>query len=186
METREFIHTDAAGNSYRIERLENRLDVSAFEYDRRIKKNCKECKNHTVNLSCPPHSPYFPDYVENLKEATVISFRVPLANFAAPVREAYHAAFTVVRSLLVGELLEGRETGYIVAGSGACLVCNSCAGESGTAECRFPVKRIYSLESMGVNVVSLSEKAFNIKLEWSDDTRAARYVSAIGAVFRQK
>lgn len=185
MEIREFEHTDAAGNSYRIERLENRLDVSAFEWDRQIKKNCEGCRNHTVNLSCPPHSPYFPDYVENTKAATVICFRVPLNKFTnVPVREAYHAAFKVVRSLLVGELMMSREEGHIVAGSGACLVCKPCAGESGNTECRFPEKRLYSLESLGVNVVSLSERALNLKLEWSDDTHAAHYVSAIGAIFK--
>jgi predicted metal-binding protein len=185
MEIREFVHIDAAGSSYRIERLENRLEVSAFEYDRQIKKSCEGCRNHTVNLSCPPHSPYFPDYIENAKAADVICFRVPLDKFTtAPVREAYHAAFTVVRNLLISELLEGRKVGHIVAGSGACLVCNPCAGESGDTNCRFPDKRIYSLESLGVNVISLSEKAFELELEWSDDTHTARYVSAIGAAFR--
>lgn len=99
------------------------------------------------------------------------------------MREAYHAAFTIMRSLLVGELMEKRGAGYTIAGSGACLVCGPCAGESGATECRFPDKRIYSLESMGVNVVSLTEKAFGIKLEWSDDTHTASHVSTIGAMF---
>jgi predicted metal-binding protein len=185
MEIREFEHTDASGISYQIERFENRFDIGAFEFDLKIKKDCEGCQNHTVNLSCPPHSPYFPDYVADAKKADVICFRVPLEKLAsAPVRDAYHAAFSVVRNLLVNELLKDRDTGNIIAGSGACLVCSPCAGESGNLECHFPEKRIYSLESLGVNVISLSLKAFNIKLEWSDDSNAASYVSAIGAIFR--
>ncbi len=46
-----------------------------------------------------------------------------------------------------------------------------------------PTKRIYSLESLGVSVVSLTEKAINFKLEWSGCDSAADFVSAIGAVF---
>jgi predicted metal-binding protein len=185
MEIREFEHSDEAGNPYQIKRFKNRVDVAVIEYSEQIKHNCEGCNNYKNNLSCPPHSPYFPDYVGASKTAAIICFRVPLDKFTTiPVRNAYHAAFTVVRSLLVGELIKGRKASHIVAGSGACLVCNPCAGESDNTECRFPAKRLYSLESLGVNVVSLSERALNLRLEWSDDAHAAHYISAIGAIFK--
>lgn len=41
----------------------------------------------------------------------------------------------------------------------------------------------YSLESMGVNLITLLERAFLLPLEWSDGTSIKGNVSAIGAVF---
>jgi predicted metal-binding protein len=114
----------------------------------------------------------------------VICFRTPLDQFKpVTVEESYRIAFKKVSGLLAQELLIYRRVGNIIAGSGACQACSQCAIEFGDAICRNPAKKIYSLESLGVNVIALSGKAFNIKLEWSGDKHAASYVSALGAVF---
>ncbi len=169
-----------------IERFETVLSVSDMNYSLRVKKNCESCPLYSKNLACPPYSPYFPEYAKDLKTAKIICYRTPLEQFKSVILEdSYHAAFNKASSLLSQELLRNRKNGNLIAGSGVCRSCEVCAVELGEAKCRTPNKQIYSLESLGVDVVSLSEKAFNIKLEWSGDGHTAGYVSALGAVFKK-
>ena len=175
---------DDGGVSLYVERLENQLCVSEMEFSQRIKKNCESCQRYGKNFACPPYSPYFPEYVKGTDTAKIICYRSPLEQFKSVIIEdSYHAAFKKVSSLLSGELLDSRKSGQIIAGSGACPSCERCAIELGKSQCNNPERQIYSLESLGVNVVSLSEKELGIKLEWSQEGHKAGYVSALGAVF---
>jgi predicted metal-binding protein len=167
-----------------IERYESKLLLDEIDYDERARACCAGCEMYGKNLACPPHSPDLREYAANARSARIICYRVAIEYFrAATVEEGYCAAFAKARDLLVGELLEYRSEGKTVAGCGPCKACRHCALENGNDACSHPSKRIYSLESLGVNLIALSEKVFNIKLEWSDGKSAAAYVSAIGAVF---
>ncbi len=181
-----FEHTDKGRLKYYVERLENTVRVSEIDcYQHKV--GCEACKKYGMNLACPPYSPYFPEYVKGMRTAKVICFRIPLEQFLQiSMEERYSTAFKIVRGLLTAELLRYRKRGNLVAGSGTCFVCEQCAIELGNIKCKHPSKRIYSLESLGVNVVSLTEKAFNIRLEWSGCDSAADFVSAVGAVFYRK
>jgi predicted metal-binding protein len=166
-----------------VERLEITIRVSEIDCDEH-KVGCKACKKYGMNLACPPYSPYFREYVKGMRTAKVICFRIPLEQFSQiSTEERYRTAFKIVRGLLTVELLRYRKEGNLVAGSGTCLACEQCAIESGRTKCKHPSKRIYSLESLGINVVSLTERAFGFKLEWSGCDSFADFVSAVGAVF---
>ncbi len=174
---------DESGNTFDIERFEGLLPIVEFEL-MPGKTGCAPCPHRGKNLSCPPFSPAFAEYAKATNVARVISYRVSIANFkAGTVLERAYAAFGQMKARLVADLLKEREAGHIIAGSGHCDVCKQCAAELDNDACRFPDKMIYSLESLGVHVARLSEKAFDIKVEWSDEEHAANYVSAIGAVF---
>jgi predicted metal-binding protein len=176
-------HTDANGNEYYIEHFETTLQVSEIDSSEKYKVACEPCKKYGKNLACPPYSPTLLEYIKDSKKAKIICYRIPLEQFPEVITEdRYDTAFRKVRGLLTDELLLYRKKGYIVAGSGTCLACEQCAIELGKKKCKHPSKRIYSLESMGVNVVSLTEKAFGFKLEWSGCESAADFVSAVGAV----
>jgi len=178
-----FEYIDAGDSKYYVERLENTIRVSEIDCDEH-KVGCQACKKYAMNLACPPYSPYFPEYVRGMRTAKVICFRIPLEQFSQiSMEERYGTAFKIVRGLLTVELLRYRKEGHLVAGSGYCLACDQCAIELGNAKCKHPSIRIYSLESLGVSVVSLMEKTFNFTLEWSGCDSAADFVSAIGAVF---
>jgi predicted metal-binding protein len=178
-----FEHTDKGGFKYYVERLENTVRVSEIDCDEH-KVGCEPCKKYGKNLACPPYSPTFLEYIKDCRTAKVICYRIPLEQFPEIItEERYDNAFRKVRGLLTDELLRYRKKGHIVAGSGTCLACEQCAIELGKNKCKHPSKKIYSLESLGVNVVSLTEKAFNFKLEWSGCDTAADFVSAVGAVF---
>jgi len=177
-------HTDAHGAEYYIEHFETSLKVSEIDASEKYKVACEPCNKYGKNLACPPYSPDLLDYIKDCKTSKVICYRIPLEQFPEIItEERYHVAFRKVRGLLTDELLRYRKKGHIVAGSGTCLACEQCAIELGKKKCRHPSKKIYSIESLGVNVVSLTEKALGFKLEWSGCDSAADFVSAVGAVF---
>jgi len=177
-------YTDANGAEYYIEHFETIMQVSEIDASEKYKVACEPCKKYGKNLACPPYSPTLEAYIKDFKKAKIICYRIPLEQFPEIITEdRYHTAFRKVRGLLTDELLRYRKQGHLVAGSGTCFACEQCAIEFGKIKCKHPSKRIYSLESMGVNVVSLTEKAFDFKLEWSGCDSAADFVSAVGAVF---
>jgi predicted metal-binding protein len=168
----------------KIERYESDILIDKLDYDERVRACCTGCEMYGKNLACPPHSPDLREFAANARSAKIICYRAAIAHFkAATIEESYYAAFATARDLLVEELLKYRSEGKAVAGCGPCTTCRHCALENGDVSCTHPSKRIYSLESLGINLIALSEKAFNIKLEWSDGESATAYVSAIGAVF---
>lgn len=70
-----------------------------------------------------------------------------------------------------------------MAGSGYCHSCETCAAESGESVCRLPSERIFSLESMGVDVNALLKASFGFGLEWNKGTERANHLCVVGAVF---
>jgi len=175
---------DVSGNAICFERYESALPLANFDHNAKYKFACKGCPTYGKNLSCPPYSPTFLQYLDGVKSAKVICLRLPLDYFNhLMAEEKYRDGFRKARSLLVNELLEYREKGYAVAGSGACLACERCVAETSDEHCKNPTKQIYSLESLGVNVVALVKRCFDINLEWTDAERTADHVCAVGAVF---
>lgn len=177
--------TDDSGTAVRYEKYVAETDVSSFEYGLHYKTLCETCPEHGKRFSCPPHSPFFPEYVGKAQKAIVICVRFPREYVADLSKEKDYLAlfFRKAGGLIVDTLLEYRAEGRVVAGSGPCLACGQCAAEVGLAACSKPDERIYSLESLGVNVAGLCKKVLDLDLEWSSDGRPAEHVCAVGAAF---
>lgn len=173
--------TTPGGLAY--ERFERRMKVSALECQAEVREACGQCLNCGRNLACPPGSPHLEEYIKGSREALVIAVRVQTGELEAlGVADGFEA----VRAVLVEELLQWRERGHTVGGSGPCRACPECAGfssEGQAARCRQPDKRIFSLESMGVNVVDLMQDAFGIELDWASEGNSPGQLCAVGAVF---
>ena len=177
-------HVDEKGAVYYVEKLRRDFPVAEIVHGPAFKGCCTGCDVFGKNLSCPPASPTLSAYIGGAKTARGICLRLPQEYFGhLPFEERHDACFAMARDLLVKELLKHRKQGHTIAGSGPCLACETCAIEEGSKECRQPDRVIYSLESLGVNVVGLMTKCFNIDLEWSSDGEYADFVSAVGAVF---
>ena len=176
-------HVDSSGAEICYERYEGTLAVAGFDYREEYKRSCESCPKHGKNLSCPPHSPTLEEYLNGEQKARVICLRLPLESFTSQEMERYRAGFRKASSLLVNELYEHRKSGHLIAGSGACLACDTCVAETGQATCKKPELRVYSLESLGANVTALVRTCFNLDFEWSADENTADFVCAVGAVF---
>lgn len=180
-------YVDDSGTALYYERFETFITGSGFDHDKIYKMACEICEKYGKNLACPPHSPTFFEYLGEVKTAKVICLRLPLEYFNHPIpEEKYRACFRKARSLLVDELLGYRNHGYAVAGAGPCLACEECAAEGNNKKCKKPTEKIYSLESLGVNIIKLGKTCFNIDLEWSGQENLADFVCAFGAAFPPK
>ncbi len=176
--------TDESGAIIFYEIYRNTIVIADFEHGNAIKSACEVCPKHGKNFACPPYSPAFPEYLPGAKTAEVICIRLPQEYFSHEASEArYRACFHKARNLLVDVLRDYRRKGYAVAGSGPCEACGPCSIETGSARCEKPRTRIYSLESLGVNVIALARKCFDMDFEWNIDGQYADFVCAVGAVF---
>lgn len=178
-------YIDAGGSLYLIERFERLVSVDKLEYRRENKISCEACPRYAKgNLACPPYSPYFPDYIKGSDRALVICYRVYMDQVReTPGEPKYRTAHMLVRGLLFEELYNYRKQGYIIAGAGPCLACGKCVAETGGDVCRDPARLIYSLESLGINLISLSENVLGLRLQWGGGELEAEHVAAMGAAF---
>ena len=176
------------GKSIACERYETAASMDGFEHGPQFKAGCEGCPQHANNFSCPPFSPAFADYIQGSAGAQLILYKLPFKYFPeVPDDQKYQVCFDEARRLLTNELLEYRQNGYKVAGSGGCTACEKCLAKTGRKnECIQPEKMVYSLESLGVNVVDLVKSYFGINLEWSEKGQPADFVCAVGAVILDK
>lgn len=171
-------------NTSAYQHLEADVPVQSIAYGHDREAACGTCPNLGKNLSCPPFSPSFPDYIKDARRAQVICVRLPAACFVQhPAEMRSRVGFTEAGKILRRELLHFRGQGRLVAGSGECRVCDPCAAAQGGLHCHHPDEQMYSLESLGVDVADLVRHCFNLELEWDRQDRRAQFISAVGAVF---
>lgn len=177
-------YRDTSGETLFYERYETIIPISSFDHAQEYKIACEACHKFGKNFACPPYSPYLPKYLDTQNYAKVLCIRMPQEYFRDVIQEKiYRECFRKARSILVDELLSYRSQGYLIAGSGFCLACEVCAVEEGFDSCKKPNKKIYSLESLGVNLIALTKRCFEFDLEWSSNDYATDFVCSIGAIF---
>ena len=177
-------YNDESGATLYYEQYETVIPIASFDHAEKYKVACEACHKFGKNFACPPHSPYLPDYLDTQSHAKVLCVRMPQEYFKNVIQEKiYRKCFRTARSILVETLLSYRRQGYLIAGSGFCLACDVCAVEGGADTCSKPNKKVYSLESLGVNLTALTKKCFGFDLEWSDNGQASDFVCSLGAVF---
>jgi predicted metal-binding protein len=180
-------YQNVSGMTLYYERYEAVIPVSSFDHAKKYKIACEACHKFGKNFACPPHSPYLPEYLNGQSHAKVVCIRMPQEYFIDVIQEKnYRECFRTARGLLVEELVNHRKQGYLIAGSGFCLACDVCAVEEGSDRCKKPNEKIYSLESLGVNLTALTRRCFGFDLEWSANDRLSDFVCSLGAVFMKE
>lgn len=169
-----------------LERHEASLDPSATVSQKpRFDCLCRDgCRNYGRKYSCPPNSPEFHDYLcRGHDRPRVICYRVRLDELSglAPYMRV-KAAYAVLRGRLLRELWPFHLAGHRVLGSGACRACRVCGLVEGSG-CKKPEKRIYSPESVGVDVDDLVIRLFGFHLQWYRPVNhVPEYLCAVGMV----
>ena len=166
------------------ERYETMVPISTLTHRSKNKAACQACKSYGTNLACPPFSPTFQEYTTDKTSARILCLRIPLDYFSEELIEnRYRLCFKTVRGFLIEELTLARNAGYAIAGAGPCMACEPCVAENGVFECCKPEEKIFSLESLGINLMNLAKCCFDITLEWSTKGHTAQFVCAMGAIF---
>ncbi len=176
------------GRTVACERYEALVPQDAFVVNKAVEEACLACPTYSKSHSCPPYSPSIGDYTRGLGRARVIFLRLPVSEFTGetPLKRATaasHAAMELLRRELFDALEHSEDDRIRIAGAGRCTGCERCSRELGGEACVKPEALLYSLESMGVNVVELVRDVFGISLEWSEDDVDVIMMGAVGAVF---
>jgi predicted metal-binding protein len=154
-------------------------DILQFENKSLFDGMCKSgCKNYNKKTSCPPYSPPFTVYSNGYAKCKVFLMYVDMNYFNYFNANGY---FKVkVANGILKPLMDKMTVNYTVnkkskiITSGSCRMCNKC-----NLPCNKPSKRMFSFESMGINVTELSRLIFNHELLWYKNKTIPKYTSIL-------
>ena len=167
-----------------IEKYCRTIELSSINSNKeRFQQLCESgCVNFGKKFSCPPFSPSFEKFTSNFDYLDVILYRTSLNQYSdvSPYNRI-RASNSIMKSLLDKELLAFKQSGFSVVGSGSCRACKPC-GAKENIKCKKPDKKIFSLESLGVDVNQLVIDCFDIRLEWYKKGLSQNYTAVVGGV----
>ena len=121
-------------------------------FDERVRKWCEQCKRFNQNSSCPPlieSIDYYKNLIKNYDRGTLIVKKFIIEDIASWKELGKESSEELRYALLyLKNVLKVKNT--LQFGAGSCKYCDSCI-----YPCRFPDKRLISLEGIGINVVKL-------------------------------
>jgi len=141
---------------------------------------CKKgCKNYNKKYSCPPFSPSFKNLSKSYDGLFIIFFLTSLKQIKSTEYNKIRIANVVMKSKikkLMRYLEEKFDTKFLSTGS--CDLCKPCKCKL-KLSCKYPEKRRYSLEAVGIDCNKLSEDIFKRKLLWYKDKKAPDYTTVM-------
>ncbi len=181
---------------YEIEDKERDVELKGFIADcvdvERIKSYCKECPRYCKVWSCPEHD-FDPFLYWKLFSGLRIYFRkliLPeeltcLSLSKEEQAKIIDAIFFKERKHFNDQLRALETPESISLHVGHCDVCGkeNCARRIGKP-CRFPKKKRYSMESLGADVMIVSEKYFGEKLQWTTPDKLPEFFSLVGGILQ--
>lgn len=146
--------------------LVSELLFSAFKPEE-VGGHCEECGNHGRTWSCPPHAFDPASFLEEYQWAYILIGSVPLGGFKDPKKaiEFYYETRSRINRALLN--YESKEEGSLCLYAGHCDACEPCSRVNGHS-CIHPEQCRYSLESLGLKVSDITEKYFDVPLQWAD------------------
>lgn len=173
-----------------------------------INTYCSKCPKYSAVWTCPPLPFDENKYLSEYKYCYVISGKVFIADLSEEEKaELINHTFSKYDDITVSENsfskifngiyyafreetdnimveLEGHFQNSRVLTSGRCLICKKCSRASGKP-CIFPEKLRYSLESLGFDVMAVTEDILGEKIEWSND-KMPKYVTGVSALLTKE
>jgi len=175
------------------------IDLKDIIFDPEVQTYCNnaefKCPNYGHNWACPPEAPYLEEKVSQFKKFFVMYYKFDLKEYVAEVqlKHPHRKKDRIIRSFyakdLVRDYLEQEMVQFqqdykedyeerLVLWDGYCRICTNprdkcCTYDSGKA-CRYPDKKRYSMEAVGINVND-TVKNLKIDLEWPPVNYAYRF-----------
>lgn len=173
---------------YRVEtivrRVESRELLEWFYDPQRFLGFCKACSRYGACWSCPPYGAVTPPAVGDYGYVYLVGSKLCFdaqvlaeTRGAEAVRRVTDRVMEEAKRRADGRMveLERRHAGSAALSSGGCRLCARCARREG-APCRHPQAMRLSLESIGFDVVGLTEQCLGQKLLWAGERLPAYYL----------
>lgn len=168
-------------HNFELELYKKTISITKIKLQKQLFSNmCKKgCKNYNSKYTCPPFSPEFHKYLKDYKELEMILIKFDLNqlsknNYILPLK------LKIANAILKSKIENILKDKFSLS-SGACRLCHPCQKQL-NKPCRYPEKRHYSLESLGVDCNELSKKLFNIELKWYKNKTLPEYTCVMGAI----
>jgi predicted metal-binding protein len=175
---------------FRVKTKNNEFDVECYSNFIRKKdiavredffnEMCKNgCVNYGKKYSCPPFAPDFDSVIKENQGLYTILFKLNLNQIKSTEYNKIRIANSVLKSKIIS-LMRYLEDKFNTAflGTGSCNLCKPCKLEL-NLPCKYPDKKRYSLEAVGIDCNKLSEKLFNFPLVWYNNKKAPEYSCVI-------
>lgn len=157
-----------------IEKEKVKINLEVFN------KMCKEgCVNYAKKFSCPPFAPSFEKLVEDKEGLFVVLFKCNLKEIDSTEYNKVRIANVVMKSK-IEKLMRFLEKKFqtIYLSTGSCRLCKPCKLKI-KEPCKYPEKKRYSLEAVGLDCDKLSQDLFGFPLLWYKDKRSPEYTCVI-------
>ena len=137
------------------------LPVEKIRFEPSLIELCQAnyCGNYSRNWACPPLVGNTEELIKEAKayKDIMVFQKVYALEDSFDIEGMYEGSSDfqgIVR--IVHEMCEENGERYLLLGAGGCRYCEKCAAID-NEPCRFPKKRVASLESYGIQVSSLAE-----------------------------
>jgi len=167
-----------------------KLDVKDVIFDPKVQTYCVspsyKCPSYGHSWTCPPEAPYFESEVAKFKECYLIYYELNLSDYVKNEKAKYPEKSetaiknTVYTNKLLHNKLESEILDFLdkyqehyeeklILWDGHCRICSNkvdkgCTYDSGKP-CRYPDKRKYSMEAVGVDVTTTVSN-LNLNIQW--------------------
>lgn len=167
-------------------RIVNSKDLYQYEDTFYFNNLCREgCINYNKKWSCPPYSPSFLSYSNDFNICLLILMSCPLSQFNY-VKTEYMKVKTSnsilkSQSNRLSKFLENELSGKMLS-NGSCRLCKPCSKKVSSGDCKHPEQIRFSLESLGLNVQSISQDFFSHDLQWYQSKLCPEYSTVMSGV----
>jgi predicted metal-binding protein len=175
------------------------IKLADIIFDPKVQTYCVspnfKCPSYGHSWACPPVAPYFKEKISKFSRFYLIYYRLNLNDYVKKekVRHPKLSEIELKNKMLIGILLRNKLEKEInaflaenhenqdekcVLWDGYCRVCSNavdkgCNYDSGEP-CRYPDKRQYSMEAVGIDVTKMVQK-LNLNIEWPPTNYVYRF-----------
>lgn len=169
-----------------IKRIKIESFIKKYIDVERILGYCKACPRYAKSWSCPSFDFNPLDFWKKYNFLYLVAQKVEIPyEFRKTEKgkafEASDKIYTKIKQNLTITLLKEKRLGEMVLSGGHCNFCKECKRNVGEP-CHKPELLTYSIESLGGDVVKITEELLEKKILWGDDNSLPPYYITVGGI----